>query len=33
VAYQDWRPGRGKPPVMVPVGKEAIRREKVKAKA
>jgi preprotein translocase subunit SecF len=33
VAYQDWRSGRGKPPVMVPVGKEASRREKVKAKA
>jgi preprotein translocase subunit SecF len=33
VAYQDWRSGRGKPPVMVPVGKEANRREKVKAKA
>jgi preprotein translocase subunit SecF len=33
VAYQDWRSGRGRPPVMVPVGKEASRREKVKAKA
>jgi preprotein translocase subunit SecF len=33
VAYQDWRSGRGKPPVMVPVAKEASRREKVKAKA
>jgi preprotein translocase subunit SecF len=33
VAYQDWRSGRGKPPVMVPVAKEANRREKVKAKA
>jgi preprotein translocase subunit SecF len=33
VAYQDWRSGRGKPPVMIPVGKEANRREKVKAKA
>ena len=33
VAYQDWRSGRGRPPVMVPVGKDASRREKVKAKA
>jgi preprotein translocase subunit SecF len=33
VAYQDWRSGRGRPPVMVPVGKDANRREKVKAKA
>ncbi len=33
VAYQDWRSGRGKPPVMVPVAKEANRREKLKAKA
>jgi preprotein translocase subunit SecF len=33
VAYQDWRSGRGKPPVMVPVVKEANRREKLKAKA
>ncbi len=33
VAYQDWRSGQGKPAVMVPVGKEATRREKVKAKA
>jgi preprotein translocase subunit SecF len=33
VAYQDWRSGRGKPPVIVAVGKEANRREKVKAKA
>jgi preprotein translocase subunit SecF len=33
VAYQDWRSGRGKPPVMVPVAKDASRREKVKAKA
>jgi preprotein translocase subunit SecF len=33
VAYQDWRSGRGKPPVMVPVAKEANRGEKVKAKA
>jgi preprotein translocase subunit SecF len=33
VAYQDWRSGRGRPPVMVPVAKEANRREKVKAKA
>ena len=33
VAYQDWRSGRGRPPVMVPLGKEARRREKVKAKA
>jgi len=33
VAYQDWRSGRGKPPVMAPVAKEASRREKVKAKA
>ena len=32
VAYQDWRSGRGRPPVMVPVGKEANRREKIKAK-
>jgi preprotein translocase subunit SecF len=32
VAYQDWRSGRGKPPVMLPVGKDAVRREKVKAK-
>jgi preprotein translocase subunit SecF len=33
VAYQDWRSGRGKPPVMVPVAKETNRREKLKAKA
>jgi preprotein translocase subunit SecF len=33
VAYQDWRSGRGKPPAMVPVAREANRREKVKAKA
>ncbi len=33
VAYQDWRSGRGKSPVMVTVAKEASRREKVKAKA
>jgi preprotein translocase subunit SecF len=33
VAYQDWRSGRGRPPGMVPVAKEANRREKVKAKA
>jgi preprotein translocase subunit SecF len=33
VAYQDWRSGRGKAPVMVPVAKDANRREKVKAKA
>ncbi len=33
VAYQDWRSGQGKAAVMVPVGKEATRREKVKAKA
>jgi preprotein translocase subunit SecF len=33
VAYQDWRSGRGKSPVMVAVAKEASRREKVKAKA
>jgi preprotein translocase subunit SecF len=33
VAYQDWRSGRGKPPVMVPVVKETNRREKLKAKA
>jgi preprotein translocase subunit SecF len=32
VAYQDWRSGRGKPPAMLPVGKDAMRREKVKAK-
>ena len=31
VAYQDWRGGRGKKPVMVPV--ETSKREKVKAKA
>jgi preprotein translocase subunit SecF len=33
VAYQDWRSGQGKPAVMVPVAKDATRREKVKAKA
>jgi len=33
VAYQDWRSGLGKPPAMVPVAKEAGRREKMKAKA
>jgi preprotein translocase subunit SecF len=33
VAYQDWRSGRGKPAVMVPVAKDASRREKMKAKA
>ena len=33
VAYQDWRSGRGKPPAMVPVAREAGRREKMKAKA
>jgi preprotein translocase subunit SecF len=33
VAYQDWRSGRGKSPVMVPVSKDASRREKMKAKA
>jgi preprotein translocase subunit SecF len=33
VAYQDWRSGRGKPPAMVPVAREANRREKMKAKA
>jgi len=33
VAYQDWRSGRGKPPAMVPVAREASRREKMKAKA
>jgi len=33
VAYQDWRSNRGKPPVMVPLAKDANRREKVKAKA
>jgi preprotein translocase subunit SecF len=33
VAYQDWRSGRGKPPVMVPAAKDATRREKMKAKA
>ncbi len=32
VAYQDWRAGRGRQPVMVPADK-AGRREKVKAKA
>jgi preprotein translocase subunit SecF len=32
VAYQDWRSGRGTPPAMLPVGKDAMRREKVKAK-
>jgi preprotein translocase subunit SecF len=32
VAYQDWRSGRGKPPVMVSV-KDVSRREKMKAKA
>ena len=32
VAYQDWRAGRGRPPVMVPVGKESARRERPKAK-
>ncbi|MGA8491218.1 MAG: protein translocase subunit SecF, partial [Terriglobales bacterium] len=32
VAYQDWRSGRGKSTVIVPV-KEAARREKMKAKA
>jgi len=33
VAYQDWRSNRDRPQVMVPVGKDAGRREKVKAKA
>jgi len=33
VAYQDWRSGRGKPPAMAPVAREAGRREKIKAKA
>jgi preprotein translocase subunit SecF len=33
VAYQDWRSNQGKAAVAVPVGKEANRREKVKAKA
>ena len=33
VAYQDWKSGRGKPAPMVPVAKEANRREKMKAKA
>jgi preprotein translocase subunit SecF len=33
VAYQDWRSGRGRPPVMVPAAKDATRREKIKAKA
>ncbi|HXM62883.1 MAG TPA: protein translocase subunit SecF [Terriglobales bacterium] len=33
VAYQDWKSGRGKPAAMVPVAKEANRREKMKAKA
>ncbi len=32
VAYQDWRAGRGRKPVMIPAGKETDRREKVKAK-
>jgi len=32
VAYQDWRANRGRPPVMMPAGKDN-RREKVKAKA
>ena len=33
VAYQDWKSGRGKPVVAVSSGREAGRREKVKAKA
>jgi preprotein translocase subunit SecF len=33
VAYQDWRSGRGKPPVVLPGGKQGIRQEKVKVKA
>jgi preprotein translocase subunit SecF len=33
VAYQDWRSGRGKPPLVLPASKEGIRREKIKAKA
>ena len=33
VAYQDWQSDRGKPAVIVAVGKEANRGEKVKAKA
>lgn len=32
VAYQDWRAERGRPPVMVPVGKENARRERPKAR-
>jgi preprotein translocase subunit SecF len=33
VAYQDWKSGRGKPVVAVSSGREAGRREKMKAKA
>jgi len=33
VAYQDWRAGRGKQPVMVAAGRETSRREKAKVKA
>jgi preprotein translocase subunit SecF len=33
VAYQDWRSTRGRPAVMVPLAKDANRREKLKAKA
>jgi preprotein translocase subunit SecF len=33
VAYQDWKSGRGKPSVVVSAGREAGRREKMKAKA
>ena len=33
VAYQDWKSGRGKPTVVVSAGREAGRREKMKAKA
>jgi preprotein translocase subunit SecF len=32
VAYQEWRAGRGKPPVAMPVSKETVRPAKVKAK-
>ncbi len=32
VAYQEWRSNRGKPPIAMPVAKDNVRREKVKAK-
>jgi preprotein translocase subunit SecF len=32
VAYQDWRAGRGKPPVMVPAGRQNARQERSKAR-